>query len=909
MRHKHDLQKTFSLQMTLILAITVASLCLQGGGDARASAQRAESDPWTPPVNISESSSTTDPVIVADGSNNVHVVWSDEYAGSVYAHFSDGAWSIPTAVKFPFDGYFPVLIGAGDTIHAFWINTQKNNSLLHSHALASGFGTRNAWSAPVVISKYVGGFAAEPQKDGHINLAYIFTGEEADRPAGIYYARLGAGGKSWSKPVPLFTSRYYRPVTQKTGHVGISSALENGAETIYVTWDNRAVKRVYLSKSIDQGVTWSPPFEVDGPTASMSSNEPFNLQVQASPPDNVLLVWQSNLQSGVNCTQYYQSSQDGGQTWSDRGKMMEGLVGCAQEIKFFPLPDGVLSQIIFQDEVYLAAWDGSRWSQPEAQSTLYSFTDPATDEAVRFRCRQSALDASNQLYVVGCDEIGSMDIWATSREVGPMRDWFSQSSTWNEPQLIGKGQAVIQNLKGLMDSMGRFHILWVADDLQQTTAVNGSLYYTVWDNGAIAIPSKILTSPGRDFDRFSADLDNSRNRLLLTWNDRNTGEIFFSWADIAKAGSKFEWAEPVSVPIVTPFGQSPAVLAGKDGRVYIAYAVPINERRGIYLTYSEDGGVTWSESTRVFDASAANWEIVERPRIDQNRDGTLHLVWSQERYTSADLLPGEYYARSTDHGNTWTEAQLFVENLADPAWLSAVGAQDVFRFWLVPNGDQKSLLNEISNNAGESWNPAENLTGIGETPLMLDLSVGPQDALNLVQVVEKNEDEFILKPQVWAGETWRSIESRTLQDGLIQDMTALSCGVTPNGQLVAVYAFTQIDQTKPEEAQQLFLISQKSAASQPGLAPTRTAPETTSEPPTAETPPATTVPAATTTPELSATSLEALIATPTRGVTPVPNPEPPKSTLDPRVGLVFAGVLSILVVAAFFIVSRFKKGS
>jgi len=901
--------------MQLILAIILFPIAFGGHNVEPSTAQENEESPWSVPANISNSGSTTNPVIAADSRNNVHVVWSDEFAGSVYASFIDGTWSVPAPIEFPFDDYLPVLVAAGDTIHAFWINTERDNSLTHSQVPASEFGVRGSWSAPQAISKFTGDFDVEYQTD-HFNLAYIFTGEDVNRQPGIYYTRSGEGGKGWSDPVSLFTSRYYRPVTQNTTNVDLSAVSKNDTETIYVAWDNRAVKRVYLSKSTDLGVTWSVPFEVDGPTASMSSNSPFNLLVQASSANGILLVWQSNLQSGLNCTQYYQSSQDGGKTWGDRNRMMEGLVGCAAETKFFSQPGGILAQIIFQDDVYLTAWDGSRWSQPEPQSALYSFIDPATDEAVRFRCRQSTLDASNRLYVAGCDEIGSQDIWVTSRKINPISSWFPQSSIWNEPQLVSEGQTVIQDLKGIMDTLGRFHILWVSDDTEQTSAAHHSLYYSVWNNGSLAIPSKILASPERNFDQVSADIDDIHNKLILAWKDGDTGEIFFSWADIANAGSVFEWSSPVTVPVTASLGQSPTVLAGQDGRIYIAYAIPINEGRGIYLIHSEDGGTTWSDSTQVFDAEQANWEIVENPRIDQDLRGTLHLIWNQARFAVSAPLPGEYYARSLDKGNTWSKAELFVENISEPGWLIAAGEKNVFRFWFSPNGDKNSLMNDFSGDSGENWGSAENLASLGETPLLLDLTVGQQGELNLTQIVKKTGGEFMIKPQFWTGKTWAGLENRTLQSDAIQDVTALSSGVTPNGELAVLYVYSQIDQANPEEeTQRLFLILQKSSEQQQNqtpeitgtAAPTIAAPESpvTISPSVATA--ATVIGAAPTSPAPAATSRLALITTPSRIVTPVPNLEPPKSSIDPMMGLILAGVLSIVVVAVFIVVPRIKR--
>jgi hypothetical protein len=66
----------------------------------------------------------------------------------------------------------------------------------------------------------------------------------------------------------------------------------------------------------------------------------------------------------------------------------------------------------------------------------------------------------------------------------------------------------------------------------------------------------------------------------------------------------------------------------------VSYAVPLNEGRGIYLTWSSDRGDSWSSPVRVFDAETAGWETVDQPRLAFDEDGALHTVFT--RYS----LPG-----------------------------------------------------------------------------------------------------------------------------------------------------------------------------------------------------------------------------------------------------------------------------
>ena len=116
--------------------------------------------------------------------------------------------------------------------------------------------------------------------------------------------------------------------------------------------------------------------------------EPFNIRVYPD-GEKVLLLWQSGLQSGFDCTQYYQWSTNGGESWSDPRIMLEDFVGCPQANQFLQGPDGLtLLFTIIQEDAYLLAWDGSRWSAPQAQNTLNRFLNPQTYTDVNLRCRQ-----------------------------------------------------------------------------------------------------------------------------------------------------------------------------------------------------------------------------------------------------------------------------------------------------------------------------------------------------------------------------------------------------------------------------------------------------------------------------------------------------------------------------------------
>jgi hypothetical protein len=93
-------------------------------------------------------------------------------------------------------------------------------------------------------------------------------------------------------------------------------------------------------------------------------------------------------------------------------------------------------------------------------------------------------------------------------------------------------------------------------------------------------------------------------------------------------------------------GNSDVDLAvAPDGTLYLAQMTfdnAVGEGRGIAVGVSPDAGATWRWS----EVSRTRFD--DRPWIRVAPDGTVHLVWNDDR--------GVRHARSTDRGATWTHA-------------------------------------------------------------------------------------------------------------------------------------------------------------------------------------------------------------------------------------------------------------
>lgn len=89
-----------------------------------------------------------------------------------------------------------------------------------------------------------------------------------------------------------------------------------------------------------------------------------------------------------------------------------------------------------------------------------------------------------------------------------------------------------------------------------------------------------------------------------------------------------------------------------DNRLYIAYAEHANviggDESDIFLIRSDDGGLTWSQPTKINDDMTICDQIM--PWMELKSDGTIDIAWYDRRNSPADILWDVYFSTSTDGG-------------------------------------------------------------------------------------------------------------------------------------------------------------------------------------------------------------------------------------------------------------------
>lgn len=866
---------------------------------------QSSTDPWTIPINLSQSGSTIEPSMVMDSKGVIHAIWYDLDDEYIYTRLENNEWRKPIKANFPFErgNAVRLLSDSRGFITAFWIN--KDKDLSYSYIPASVFGQGSAWSRIQTLGEGVEAFDVTMDSKGSFHVAYVRSEEADNIPAGIYYRSAKNSGSQWSNSVLLDESRYYRSVDPRTAHVEIITTQLEENEVIYLAWDNRSVKQIYLAKSTDGGKQWDEPALIDGPTVNSPNEDPFHI-IAYPYGKNLLLIWSNGLQSGFDCTQYSQLSSDMGATWLDRQVMLEKLVGCPQDSRFFALDDGALLMTTVQDQVLFLAWNGTSWSDPQNQSPISSFSDPTTFKTVLFRCVQPVL-AGRQLYVLGCDQEtgGGGDVWFTSRSLDPLADWYEQAKVWSESVPITTEQSNITSPEIVCDPDSHKHVFWSQTIGGQRGGLDRAIYYAKLDENGWTQPIRLLATPdNRAVQPFVANDDSGR--LISVWSSDESGSVYFSVASAATAQNAFNWSNPVLLPAIQPAASSPQAWIDKSGKIFVVYAITLNEDRGIYLTRSDDGGKTWTSPKRLFDAVAYKWYLVDHPNLTQTSDGVFHLVFL--RYS----LPGGigaialYYARSDDEGETWSQPQPVIEDPLEWGRILATDERTVHRFW-VGIGKNSGIWHEFSIDSGQTWSLPDNLSKIGETIGPTEIISDKQGRLHLFQAVADSSGTYSIKYDLWNGARWSVLDTFDLENKDAGQITSLGACIDSKDQLYLVYSLIRADKSTGIIQESINSISRPSPAT-PVEAPTSMQffNPTNTLTPTIETTATGVITAGTT---LS----EPVIIEPTPTAIVLPKEgggaQTNTSILDqPWVGLVLGLVLALfIVIAAFVLILRRRR--
>ena len=901
-------------------------------------AGQPEIDPWLGPMNVSEAGSVAQSDLFIDGEGILHVIWQDEIDNTyVYAQSASiagtppvsalgaGSMKEPQDVELPFGTrrYFPdldpedpfplftpsLLVGSEGRIHSTWIDDSEDPAelsdpeatggagpLYHSRVQIADFSTYDSWTSRVLIAEDVMAADYVIGSDGVLHVAYIQNEDHAATegieaaPAGLYYRRSTDNGDSWSTPISLHQSDYFKLLTKATSNVKLD-ANEAG---VFVVWDDWPHGRVFASRSVDNGETWEEPLAIDQRAEEDGLNSVSPSSIDIGSADGVIhLTWQAG-HEGAGCNQYHSRSEDGGQSWQSRVEILTELTGCPSNVELLEGGETLVLLISTPSNRFLSAWRGAEWGEPEDQPDLNSIPDPITFQTVTLSCGQRAILFQDEIWVASCGEGASQDIWLQKRSISalarpPVR------SVWGVPTVIAEGEQPQISLETVVDEANRYHVFWTPDESEDGEPFapgSSDIHYSRQDEGVWSSQSAILSSPTGKTESPEAAVDGN-GAMYVVWAGGESGEIFFSRATTENAILSSDWSNPQSLPMTTSHADSPQIDVDAGGAIYVVYATPLDEGRGLYLVTSSDNGDTWSEPTLVFDGAAAGWDVVGEPRLTITGIGQLHLILLRRPLPTSLGGDSLYYMLSANGGTEWSEAVPVAaegQEGVPVVWhdITSSGGNILHRVWQEWNLARLTAWQQTSLDNGLSWSSPSQIAvfEIVDVPAALTADETGQAHLLMAEQTDLGggDVDLAVRHWIWQGEGWLETENLVPRGQSIRRLRELSA-FAAGGNLAAIYSANVelIDDTEVDE--RLFYSSRN--LEEPEFL-------TTPEPVPTVTPGATATPGPTATPQPTATL-----------VFPVGTIEPGGSQLIPGVPANMAGAVIGFGVAALVVVLLF----
>jgi hypothetical protein len=462
--------------------------------------------------------------------------------------------------------------------------------------------------------------------------------------------------------------------------------------------------------------------------------------------------------------------------------MLDELAGCSQVSEFMMLNKDLSVVLLNSPEsISLAAWNGSKWSKPQVQNEIAAFVNPATFDNVIFGCQKVSIH-EGQLFIVGCDKGNGGDIWFSSRSLETIEDWFPSSLTWTAPVDVTNVDQEISALSSVADGENNIHTFWVQTPSLDRDTGETKIQYVGWKGQSWSNPATIISELDGTPMQLTVKAD-SQKRILLTWIDSKKGNLFFTWAESNRASTASGWETPQSLPSVSQVNRSPDILVDDSGKIIVAYAIPINEQRGIYFVQSDDGGTNWTQPFQIFDAAAAGWDIVDQPDISLTADGRLHVMFKRYSFQGEPRQSlGLYYTYSENGGVTWIDPEKVSEHPVPWSEIIRYDGQILHRLWQEYNQSMLISFHQISQDGGVTWSSPVIVSSISSNTSLATQTMDRAGNLHFLQLTGKDNLTFL--SHMWNGSSWISQEPQELY---IKDRgipSSITAGVSSNGDLL-----------------------------------------------------------------------------------------------------------------------------
>src|SRR6185295_4937249 len=119
-----------------------------------------------------------------------------------------------------------------------------------------------------------------------LHLAFVRNENTQAMPAGVYYRKSDTDGASWSSPIELVTSLYFRPMSPDEAFVQVNA---DGQGVVLAAWEDAELHRSFFSSSTDGGFTFEAPAAVE--TLDQSPARRTRFMMVGNPAEEYLRLW------------------------------------------------------------------------------------------------------------------------------------------------------------------------------------------------------------------------------------------------------------------------------------------------------------------------------------------------------------------------------------------------------------------------------------------------------------------------------------------------------------------------------------------------------------------------------------------------------------------------------------------
>jgi hypothetical protein len=318
-------------------------------------------------------------------------------------------------------------------IHAIWSDSSPGNQEIYYKKSTNG---GSSWSFKRLTSTSGSSIHPAIMVDASDNI-HVLWADETPGNYEIYYTKSTNGGGAWGSPKRLSwnSENSYNP------------AIETDSTNIHIVWDDYSPGKhqIYYRKSTNSGGTW-------GGTKRLTWNTGSSLRpsIAVDSSSTIYVVWEDSAPGNTEIL--YKISTNGGANWSNT-KRLSWNSGSSNSPKIAIDSSDRISVVWNDDtpgnsEIYFrkSTSSGATWGSTKRLTWNLGYSG----------CQRIAVDSTNGIYIVWCDDSpGNYEIYY-KRSTNSGGTWGGvKRLTWNTG---GSGHPAMA-----LDSSKAIHIVWMDD--------------------------------------------------------------------------------------------------------------------------------------------------------------------------------------------------------------------------------------------------------------------------------------------------------------------------------------------------------------------------------------------------------------------------------------------------------------